>query len=100
MTFRRTRSFMSTTRFQKIFRESSASASPCTRWLSTIAASRLWAAPTAWMSPMEEINHRRDLRATAAGRATLGAEDRPGRGLGQRDERPRAELAQAVGKTD
>src|SRR5205809_6303030 len=47
-----------------------------------------------------DLLHRRDLRATAAGRATLGAEDRPERGLAQRDAPPRAALAQAVGKTE
>jgi hypothetical protein len=47
------RSFMSTQRFQDIFRVSMPSALPCWIWLSSIAASRLLAAPMAWKSPVK-----------------------------------------------
>ena len=50
---RRARSFMSTTRFHSTRRVSTPSALPCVRWLSSIAASRLCAAPMACMSPVK-----------------------------------------------
>ena len=51
-TLRRARSFMSRTRPHVIECGSMSSAFPCCRWLSTMAASRLWAAVTAWKSPV------------------------------------------------
>ena len=50
--WRRARSFMSITRRQRIWR-TSRSTVPWNKALSSIAASRLWAAPTAWMSPVK-----------------------------------------------
>ena len=50
---RSARSFMSTTRFQRMRRVSRPSALPWDRWLSSIAASKLWAAPIACMSPVK-----------------------------------------------
>ena len=47
------RSFMSTQRFQVIFLTSMPSLLPCWMWLSSIAASRLFAAPMAWKSPVK-----------------------------------------------
>ena len=47
------RSFMSTQRFQVIFFTSMPRELPCWMWLSSIAASRLLAAPMAWKSPVK-----------------------------------------------
>lgn len=49
---RRARSFTSMTRGHVIVRGSRPVALPWWRWLSTIAASRLWATVTAWKSPV------------------------------------------------
>ena len=75
-------------------RASRPSALPWCRWLSSIAASRLWAAVMAWKSPvkwrlMSSIGA--DLRPAAAGGAALHAEDGAERGLAQRDMVARAE---------
>jgi len=54
------------------------------RRLSTAAASRLWAALTAWMSPGQvqvKSSMETDLRVAAAGSAALDAEGRPLGGL-------------------
>ena len=47
------RSFMSTQRFQVMRRTSMSSSLPCWMWLSSMAASRLLAAPMAWKSPVK-----------------------------------------------
>ena len=47
------RSFISTARFQVIRLTSIPRALPCWMWLSSIAASRLLAAPMAWKSPVK-----------------------------------------------
>src|SRR5450756_2803833 len=47
------RSLRSTTRRQEMLRGSISRALPCMRWVSTMAASRLLAVPTAWMSPVK-----------------------------------------------
>ena len=52
MTLRRARSEMSSTRGQVIENGSMSRALPWLRWLSIIAASRLWAIDTAWVSPV------------------------------------------------
>ena len=52
-TFRSWRSFMSTQRLQVIFLGSMFSSLPWKMWLSIIAASRLFAAPIAWKSPVK-----------------------------------------------
>ena len=52
-TLRSTRSFTSMTRRQVTDAGSISSALPCIRLASSMAASRLWAAPTAWMSPVK-----------------------------------------------
>ena len=52
-TNRSCRSFMSTQRFQVIFFTSIPRAFPCWMWLSSMAASRLFAAPMAWKSPVK-----------------------------------------------
>ena len=53
MMFRSARSFMSTTRFHTIRRGSMPNLLPWWRWLSSIAASRLWANSMAWKSPVK-----------------------------------------------
>ena len=50
---RSARSFMSTTRLQEIRRASRPRAFPWWMWLSSNAASRLFAAPMAWKSPVK-----------------------------------------------
>ena len=52
-TRRRTRSFMSTQRFHMMRLGSIPSLLPCLMWLSSMAASRLLAAPMAWKSPVK-----------------------------------------------
>jgi len=51
--WRRARSFMSMARRRVMVRGSMPRALPCCRWLSSMAARRLWAVPTAWMSPVK-----------------------------------------------
>ena len=53
MMFRSARSFMSITRFQTIRRGSMPRALPWWMWLSSMAASRLWASSMAWKSPVK-----------------------------------------------
>ena len=51
--FRRALSFMSTALFQVILLGSMPRELPCCMWLSSMAASRLLAAPMAWKSPVK-----------------------------------------------
>jgi hypothetical protein len=65
---------MSITRFHVMRRTSMPSALPWWMWLSTSAASRLFATPIAWKSAGEvqvDVLHRHDLRVAAARGAAL-----------------------------
>ena len=74
------------------------------RWyseLSTIAASRLCAAVTAWKSPVRcrfMQLHRDDLAVPAPGRSSLDAEGRAHRRLPERDRRPSPDAARTPGR--
>ncbi len=93
-TCRRARSLRSTTRRHSTRRGSMPSWLPWCRWLSSIAASRLWAVEMAWKSPVKwrlMSSDRLHRGAAAAGGAALhaegGAEARARAGPGRRSRR-------------
>ena len=99
---RSARSFMSSTRRQPIRSTSMSSGLPCRIDASSIAASRLLAAPTAWMSPVKwrlRSSIGTTWREPAAGRSALDPEHRAERGLAQAQRpatcRPRRDPASA-----
>ena len=79
------------------------SALPQWIWLSSSAASRLWAAVIGMEvagKVQVDVDHRRDLRPSAAGGAAFGAEHRPHRGFAQRQHRATAGAVERVGQAD
>ena len=100
---RSARSFMSRTRFQRIRRVSSPSVLPWARWLSSIAASRLCAAPIACMSPVK-WRLMSSIGATCVWPPPvpppLTPKTGPSDGSRMRDDRALAEPAQPVGEAD
>ncbi len=100
---RRARSFMSITRRQAMRRVSMARRLPCWMWLSIMAASRLLAVVTAWMSPVKcrSISSLgQHLGSAAAGGPALHAEHRAQRGLAQGDDGFDADAVQRHGQAD
>jgi hypothetical protein len=100
---RRLPSLTGLTRGQVTRTGSRRSSLPWRRWASSIAASRLWAAPIAWPSPVMPRLMRvggDDLGPPAAGAAALAAEHRAERGLAQAHDAGLADLVEAHAEAD
>ena len=94
---------MSTQRRQLTESGSIPSLLPCRRCASSMAASRLLAAPIAWMSPVK-WRFRSSIGTTCAypppGRAALDPEDRAERGLAQAERHAPADVAEPLRERD